>query len=92
VGRTLQDIDLQGLADDGREIFGQVTYYSRGSAPAKKKLAALKPYGERGDHLVFFCPGRGSSQEEGIHFVSCDEEVLSWLKGKDGYAGAMFSV
>jgi len=92
VGRTLQDIDLHGLADDGREIFGQVTYHSRGSAPAKKKFVELKSYGERGAHLVFFCRGRGSSQEEGVHFVSCDEEVLSWLKGDDGYAGAMFSV
>jgi hypothetical protein len=92
VGRTLQDIDLHGFADDRRELFGQVTYHSRDLAPAKKKLAALKPYGERGAHLVFFCRGSGSSPEEGVHFVSCDEEVLFWLKGDDGYAGAMFSV
>lgn len=92
VGRTLQDIDLHGLADDRREVFGQVTYHSRGMAPAKKKLAVLQPYGEHGAHLVFFCPGRGSSQEEGVHFLSCDEEVLPWLHSDDGYAGAMFSV
>lgn len=92
VGRTLQDVDLHGLAYDGREIFGQVTYYPRGSAAAKKKLAVLQPYGERGAHLVFFCPRRGSSQEGGVHFVSCDEEVLPWLNGDDDYPKAMFSV
>ena len=90
VGRTLQDVDLHGLADDGREVFGQVTYHPRGSAAAKKKLAALKPYGEGDAHLVFFCPGSGSNREEGAHFVSCDQEVLPWLDGDDGYAGAMF--
>ena len=90
VGRTLQDVDLHGLADDGREVFGQVTYHSRGSAPAKKKLAALKPYGEGGAHLLFFCPGSGFGQDEVVHFVSCDEEVLPWLDGGDGYARAMF--
>jgi hypothetical protein len=89
VGRTLQDVDLHGLADDGREVFGQVTYHLRGSSPAKKKLDALKPYGERGAHLVFFCLGSGPAQDE-VHFVSCDEEVLPWLDDDDGYAEAMF--
>lgn len=82
-------MDLYGLANDGREVFGQVTYHPRGSAPAQKKLAALKPYGERGAILLFFCPGSGRSQEE-VHFVSCDQEVLPWLEGDDGYAEAMF--
>jgi hypothetical protein len=91
-GRTLQDVNLHGLAADGREVFGQVTYHPRESAPVKKKLAALKPYGERGAHLVFFCRGTGSSQEEGVHFVSCDGEVMPWLDDDDGYAGTMFGV
>jgi len=34
-GRTLQDIDLHGLAADGREVFGQVTYHPRGKAPVR---------------------------------------------------------
>jgi hypothetical protein len=91
-GRTLQDVDLHGLAEDGREVFAQVTYHPRGSSPAKQKLAALKPYGERGAHLVFFCRGAGPSPKGGIHFVSCDGEVLPWLDDDDGYARAMFRV
>lgn len=91
-GRTLQDVDLHGMADDGREVFAQVTYHPRGSAPVKKKLEALKPYGERGAHLVFFCRGTGPSPEGEVQFVSCEGEVLPWLNGDDGYAGAMFRV
>jgi hypothetical protein len=91
-GRTLQDIDLHGLAADEREAFGQVTYHPRGTAPVKKKLAALKPYGERGAHLVFFCRGTGSGKEDRVHFVSCDEEVMPWLTGDDDYAGTIFGV
>ncbi len=64
----------------------------RSSAAVNKKRAALKPYGERGAHLVFFCRGNGPSPEDGVHFVSCEGEVLPWLEGDDGYAGAMFRV
>jgi hypothetical protein len=91
-GRTLQDVDLHGLADDGREVFAQVTYHPRGSSPVDKKLEALEPYGERGAHLVFFCRGTGPSPEDGVHFVLCEGEVLPWLDDDDGYAGAMFRV
>jgi hypothetical protein len=92
-GRTLQeDVDLHGMADDGREVFAQVTYHPRGSSPVKKKLEALKPYGERGAHLVFFCRGTGPNHDGGVQFVSCEGEVLPWLDGDDGYAGAMFRV
>ena len=44
-----------------------------------------------GAHLVFFCRGTGRSPDGGVHFVSCDGEVMPWLDD-DGYAGAMFRV
>jgi hypothetical protein len=80
------------MADDGREVFAQVTYHPRGSSPVKKKRDALEPYGERGAHLVFFCRGAGPSPDGGVHFVSCDGEVMPWLDDDDGYAGAMFRI
>lgn len=89
-GRTLQDIDLYGLAEDGRKVFGQVTYHSRGSTAAQKKLAILEPYGGDTVHLLFFCPGRGPAEEKGVRFISADEEVLPWLKGEEDYAAALF--
>jgi hypothetical protein len=79
-GRTLQDVDLHGLADDEREVFAQVTYHPRGSAPVEKKREALKPYGERGAHLVFFCRGTRPSPDDGVHFVSCDgKSCPGWM-------------
>jgi hypothetical protein len=92
VGRTLQDIDLHGLADDGREVFGQVTYHSRGSVAVRKKLDALRPYGERSAHLLFFCLGHGPNEEAGARFVSADEEVLAWLNSEEAYAAALFGL
>jgi hypothetical protein len=92
VGRTLQDIDLYGLADDGREIFGQVTFHSRDSSAAKKKLAVLVPYGESNAHLLFFCPGRGPNEQERVRFVSADQEVLPWIKGDENYATTLFEI
>jgi hypothetical protein len=89
-GRTLQDIDLYGLADDGRKVFGQVTYHSRGSTEARRKLAVLEPYGGDNMHLLFFCPGQGVTEKNGVHFISADEEVLPWLKGEEDYAAALF--
>jgi hypothetical protein len=80
------------MANDGREVFAQVTYHPRGSSPVKKKRDALEPYGERGAHLVFFCRGAGPSPDGGVHFVSFDGEVMPWLDDDDGYAGAMFRV
>lgn len=91
-GRTLQDVDLHGLADDGQEVFGQVTYHARNSAAAQRKLEVLAPYGEGNAHLLFFCPGRGPSETDGVRFVSADEEVLPWLNSEDGYATALFGV
>lgn len=45
-----------------------------------------------GAHLVFFCRGTGPSPDDGVHFVSCDGEVMPWLDDDDSYARAMFRV
>lgn len=91
VGRTLQDIDLHGVAEDGREIFAQVTYHSRNSSDARAKVSALKAYSGRDAHLVFFCRGEGSETEEGIRFVSVESEVMNWLKNEPNlYRAALF--
>jgi hypothetical protein len=92
VGRTLQDVDLHGLANDGRQIFGQVTYHRRDSAAVRKKLAALKPYGGEDAYLLFFCLGHGDPEEGGVRFVSADREVEPWLTSKKDYAAAVFGL
>ena len=80
------------MADDGREVFAQVTYHPRGSSPVENKLAAPEPYGERGAHPVLFCRAKGPSPDGGAHVVSCDREVMPWLDDDDGYAGAIVRV
>ena len=89
-GRTLQDIDLHGITQDGREIFGQVTYHPRNSAAARKKLEVLIPYGLNGAQMVFFCPGSGAAEEDGVCFVSADGEVLPWINENEKYSAALF--
>lgn len=54
VGRTMKDLDLLGLATDGKRIFAQVTF-----APFKqatRKIGRLSQYKSGdGSHLILFC-------------------------------------
>ena len=65
---------------------------SGSSLPQRLASHTELSYGERGAYLVFFCRGTRPSPEGGVHFVSCEGEVLPWLDDDDGYAGAMFRV
>jgi hypothetical protein len=53
VGHTMRDLDILGLADDGRLLFAQVTKSALQDATGK--VSALQQYATRGDHLVLFC-------------------------------------
>jgi hypothetical protein len=89
VGRTLEDVDIYGLAEDGREIFAQVTYLSRESKPAQEKIEKLNGYSSGDAHLVFFGSGSGQRQEKGVVFVSVDE-VSRWIDDDPDYRAALF--
>jgi hypothetical protein len=80
VGRTLKDVDVYGLAEDGRELFAQVTYHTRGSRSSDEKVDKLRVYGEGGAHLVYFGKGEDAVTKGGIHFVSAEDQVLAWIK------------
>lgn len=55
-GRTLKDVDIYGIARDGKVIFAQVTYLALDHKQAKAKLDRLRVYEDRGKHhLIFFC-------------------------------------
>lgn len=91
VGRTLIDVDLYGTDEGGRTVFAQVTYHARGEGPANEKVGRLKAYGGDGARLVFFGRGAAGGTEEGVEFVSVEEEVLPWLRGQPpGYRGRLF--
>lgn len=56
VGRTMKDLDILGIAADGKRIFAQVTHYSWNSPAANKKFENLKKFrSNKGSHLLFFC-------------------------------------
>jgi hypothetical protein len=90
VGRTLKDVDIYGLADDGRKIFAQVTYHSRDSNSTQEKVRKLQNYGQEGAHLVFFGRGGGSPHDSKIRFVPV-EEVEKWIEDEPPeYGNALF--
>ena len=51
LGRTLKDVDLYGVAKDGKKIFAQVTFSQVGSAQGK--LDRLRQFAGTGNHLLF---------------------------------------
>jgi hypothetical protein len=88
VGRTLKDVDIYALADDGRTIFAQVTYHSRDST--QEKESKLQKYGQEGAHLVFFGRGEGPPDDSKIRFVPV-EEVEKWIEDEPPeYGSALF--
>ena len=65
VGRTLRDVDIVGIAEDGKRIFAQVTFHSRSGAAWK--FDKLRAYGASGgSHRILFCQCENVAQEEGI--------------------------
>jgi hypothetical protein len=79
-GRTLRDIDIVGLAEDGKRIFAQVTFHPRAGADCEWKLAKLRAYGASGgSHLILFCECDNVTQDAGIHVFPVQKvfELLS---------------
>ena len=89
VGRTLEDVDIYGLAEDGREIFAQVTHHSLDSKAVSEKEENLKKYGSDGAYLIFFGVGKGQTEVDGITFVRTGE-VMDWMGDIPEYCAALF--
>jgi len=53
VGRTMKDVDIVGIATDGKPLFAQVTFYNL--SQSSEKLGRLRSYGSAGAHLILFC-------------------------------------
>lgn len=83
-GRTLENIDIYGMADDGQRVYAQVTF-SRGS---QNKINKLKRYAGKGHHCVFFCDCEQVHSTDGISFVPTTI-VHEWLQGQSHYAAVI---
>jgi hypothetical protein len=78
VGGTMKDIDIYGLATDGKRIFAQVTYKELDHA--SWKIDRLKNYLACGDsHVILFCKVDTITFSDGILVVPIDS-VASWFR------------
>ena len=82
-GRTMQDVDVYGVADDGRKIFAQVTY--RAPQDRDPKLSRLESYAEEGSHALFFCNAKAIYQRDGVTVVP-NKLVGEWLQSQEPFS------
>lgn len=85
VGRTMKDVDIVGLTDDGRKILAQVTYSHE---PPFKIEKLLKYYSEK-EILILFCETKNPRIENNVLIYSIDEVFdrfattdigMNWIK------------
>lgn len=74
IGRTMKDVDIYGLAHDGKRVIAQVTYHHLHSGQAKSKLRSLDTYADDGAVTVMFCRCARATQADS-HLVFPLEDV-----------------
>lgn len=87
VGRTQEDVDIIGLANDRTRIFGQVTHLAK--ANTSSKVAALKNFAGPGSTLVMFCACEKWHHEEGVHFFPIRTALEDTLRASQALAKAL---
>jgi hypothetical protein len=74
VGRTLKDVDIIGIATDGKHVFAQVTYSLLRHAIDNGKLDSLRQFVDPNKaHVVLFCNCDAPSVQDGIHIFPVEE-------------------
>ena len=64
-GRTMRDIDIVGIARDGKRLYAQVTFAPRSTITWK--LDRLHPYRDaQRNHLILFCDCPEQTSEHGV--------------------------
>lgn len=64
-GKTMRDIDISGVAGDGKMLIAQVTFAPLASV--QRKIERLLPYADpKRAHLVLFCDCEVPTQQDGI--------------------------
>jgi len=88
-GGTMKDLDIVGIAQDGKRIMAQVTYSSKGSGTVDWKIERLLDYADDSSHLLLFCDCDQQHVDAGVTFVPLNQvfEAFSntpagakWLK------------
>jgi len=87
-GRTLKDIDIFGIATDGKMLLAQITFLKKRDTEEKK--SNLLNCTESAAHLLMFCQCEKLEMEDNVHFVPV-EDVFTWLEDNQDYAALCFS-
>lgn len=66
VGRTMKDLDIVGVAQDGKQVFAQVTYGFFDSKDVQEKHNILVKFGWRNAHRILFCKCEKLFSKKGI--------------------------
>lgn len=84
VGRTMKDLDIVGVAQDGKRIFAQVTYGSFDSKNVQEKQNLLQKFIGHNAHLLLFCRCKKSVSEKDIIVFPIEEVYARFHKTKVG--------
>ncbi|MDE0470907.1 MAG: hypothetical protein OXH57_03110 [Ekhidna sp.] len=81
VGRTMKDVDIIGLAENGKRVIVQVTY----SFEPQEKISRLKKYtNENKTDLIIFCKTDNPRENEGVMIYSLDEVFKRFSESETG--------
>lgn len=85
VGRTLPDIDIYGLATDGKPMFVQVTYREMDDKAAQEKFDTLAEYlNPKANHVIFFCRCKRPFWREGVLVFPIERAFRRFTSTKSG--------
>lgn len=82
-GRTMKDIDIAGIADDGKMLMAQVTYSTLDAA--QSKIDRLSPYEDpKQAHLVLFCKCDNPGSQKGVKIYPIEQAFNIFISTKLG--------
>lgn len=82
-GRTMRDIDITGLADDGKMILAQVTFSPLSTV--SWKIQRLLPYQEtKRTHLILFCACDTPINQDGVMIFPIERAFTTFTATKLG--------
>ena len=84
VGRTMKDLDIVGIAQNGKRLFAQVTYGSFDSKGVQEKRNALNKFSGHNAYRILFCKCERSFSENGIIVFSIEEVYRRFRNTKIG--------
>jgi len=90
-GGTYPDVDICGLAADGKRLFAQVTYYEKTHPFLAKKVANLLKFKSETPHLLMFCRCDTIEIRDSVIYIPIEGMVFNWLQANPSYASECFS-